>query len=263
MWFSRNLLLISIIFCLIACGKHLPKYSGEAPREISRNDYMNYNFSLQDVSGNVWGLSRFKKKVIVIQFFSVACKVCIIEAKAYQSEIVNANHPDIDIVGIAIRNSKEQVSEWQNTNQISYPILLDESGLVFDKFKRINAVPTLVFLTPERKVHLVEEGYKNPETLKGIANVIINQSNSNNGNVEEFWDKTIVLKLINWVCEDCTGYDTYFKDDINGVVDAKLEIVGKDTKFTAKINSYKISTEELIEIWKKDFNISAEVWNEK
>jgi len=157
------LFLLSIL--VVGCGQYLSQTEGV----LNKMDRVGKasDFTLRAISGEDISLFQYAGKVVLLHFFSVGCKTCAKEAQGFQSEIVSKDlSRDCVVLGISVKNEASKVLDWKNANGITYPILLDSEGLVFEKYKRSDAIPTLVYLDRNQVISEVEDFYL------GLAHVI-------------------------------------------------------------------------------------------
>ncbi|MDP2223861.1 peroxiredoxin [Nitrosomonas sp.] len=132
---------IGIILLLI-----LP-FSVNAGHSGPRNGEAMPDVTLTDFHGKPVALSQdFKGKVVLVRFWSLDCSYC---DKAMLVSLENFYHKykDKGFVPVAINTSRvsENDERVKKLEQLTYPMLLDEYGLVAKKFGVIGLPTTFVF----------------------------------------------------------------------------------------------------------------------
>jgi thiol-disulfide isomerase/thioredoxin len=102
------------------------------------------NFSLRDISGKMVNLDNYIGKVIIINFWATWCVPCK-EEMPFLEEFSKKNSEDIVMIGIDIGDNVEDVKDFINEFHITYPILLDETGIVATAY-HIVGYPTTYFI---------------------------------------------------------------------------------------------------------------------
>ncbi|MDP3214829.1 MAG: TlpA disulfide reductase family protein, partial [Deltaproteobacteria bacterium] len=133
--------LIGIILLLILpfsvfAGHSGPK-NGEAMPDVT----------LTDFHGKPVALSQdFKGKVVLVRFWSLDCSYCD-KAMLVSLENFYQKYKDKGFVPVAINTSRvsENDERVKKLEQLTYPMLLDEYGLVAKKFGVIGLPTTFVF----------------------------------------------------------------------------------------------------------------------
>jgi peroxiredoxin len=132
----KKLLFIFILlplFCLAADKadpKHKVKIGETAPE-----------FTLKYIDGKTVNLSELKGKVIMLQFTASWCSVCNKEMPFIEKEIYqkNKNNKNFILVGIDFKEDTSKINSFVKKTGISYPLLLDEDGSIFEKYAEKDA----------------------------------------------------------------------------------------------------------------------------
>ena len=100
--------------------------------------------SLPDLSGTTIELDDYLGKVVVLNFWATWCVPCKEEMPILDQ--YGLEHPDsIVILGIAVGDSEESVRSFIEEINVSYPILLDETGVVGSVY-HVVGYPTTYFV---------------------------------------------------------------------------------------------------------------------
>jgi len=238
---------------LMSCGRNEPQTWGSQPT-YNNNAASNLakDFKLTSVDGDDVQLSSLKGKVVLLHFFSAGCPTCAIEARAFQQRIVGSDLSDKCVVlGISIKNAKEEVLKWRQANGITYKILLDSGGKVFDQFKVSDSIPTLVYLDKELTVKQVEDYYAGIDRVLSNVQTLINASSgsgggTSGGTVSQTEQFTLIIEGMD--CPSCAkGLEKSLKATEN-IVDATVDFPTKTATITTKKGTY--TTDSLIKLIK-------------
>ncbi|WP_122642147.1 cytochrome c biogenesis protein/redoxin [Luxibacter massiliensis] len=138
------------------------------------------DFELKDQYGETHRLSDYKGKTVFLNFWATWCPPCRAEMpdiqklfESYQEE----ENPEVVVLGIAgpdygSEKSVEEVKGFLEENGYTYPVLMDEGGDIFEKY-RITSYPTTFMITDEGKVFGYISGQLNEEMMKSIISQTI------------------------------------------------------------------------------------------
>ncbi|WP_404333015.1 redoxin domain-containing protein [Mesobacillus maritimus] len=125
------------------------------------------NFTLSTLKGKEVKLSDFKGRKVMINFWATWCPPCKAEMPAMQQLYDHANGY-MDILAINI-DPKNDVSGFVRENQLTFPILLDESGKVNEDYSIIS-IPTTFLINEEG---MIEKKHIGAMTLEQMEEFII------------------------------------------------------------------------------------------
>lgn len=95
------------------------------------------DFELKFLDGSVKKLSQLKSKVIVLNFFALWCVVCRKEIPHIESEIWQPlQKSGLAIIGVNYKETPEVAEKASLEMGMTYPVVLDEDGRIFEKFAR-------------------------------------------------------------------------------------------------------------------------------
>ena len=122
------ILLLAPIFCFAqekADPKHIVKLGQTAP-----------DFTLTYTNGKTVKLSELRGKTIMLQFTASWCSVCLKEMPHIEKEIWAKHKKDTNfvLVGIDFKESKEQIKKFIKAAKVTYPIILDNDGKIFEQY---------------------------------------------------------------------------------------------------------------------------------
>lgn len=101
-------------------------------------------FVLPDLSKNVIRLDDYLGRVVLINFWASWCAPC-----KEEMPVLDMYHQtysdDLIVLGVAVADSKEAVQTYINEHPVTYPIVIDERGLVGTAYHVIG-YPTTYFV---------------------------------------------------------------------------------------------------------------------
>ena len=105
--------------------QHKVKIGQEAP-----------DFTLQYTDGRTCKLSELRGKVVMLQFTASWCSVCRTEMPFIEKEIWQPHQArkDFVLVGVDLKEDAKTIADFSKKTRVSYPILLDPSGSIFDLY---------------------------------------------------------------------------------------------------------------------------------
>lgn len=136
------------------------------------------DFTLADQYGNIHTLSDYKGKTVFLNFWATWCPPCRAEMPEIQEiyEAYGENTSDVVILGIAGPNygqegSAEDIAAFLSDNGYSYPVVMDEGGLIAYSYG-ISAYPTTFMIDKGGNIY----GYVTGQITKDIMQSIIEQT---------------------------------------------------------------------------------------
>ncbi|MCO6427078.1 TlpA disulfide reductase family protein [Nitrosomonas communis] len=130
------LALLMIVACSTLGGHSGPQIGDPVP-SVTLTDFQGKSVKIpQD----------FKGKVVLVRFWSIDCSYC--DKKMLDAfEVYYQKYKELGFVPVAINTSRIDVNDerLKKLAQLSYPMLLDEYGLVVKKFGVIGLPATFVF----------------------------------------------------------------------------------------------------------------------
>jgi cytochrome c-type biogenesis protein len=145
------------------------------------------DFTLTDQYGNSHTLSDYKGKVVFLNFWATWCPPCRQEMpdieKLYKD--FNFNQDEVIILGVASPRSdlntytregtKEEVIDFINENDYTFPILFDETGDVFFDYY-VQSLPTTYFINEEGNIYGYYPGMMTESIMRRAIEDTINST---------------------------------------------------------------------------------------
>lgn len=161
---------------LNACGSELASTRGKKQEFRSQTQDQAVDFKLLNLRGEEVALKSSKGKVVVLQFFSVACRSCKVETKEFQKHLINKiSSSDFEIIGVSVKSTPGELAQWIKDTGATYEMLLDSDGKVFDQLKKTDTFPTLVYLDRNHRIRLKEDYYSGLDQVEKNIQALLDQ----------------------------------------------------------------------------------------
>lgn len=148
----------------------MPKGGGPMPSPFFKNDAQLSNFTASDLNGHVYKLNELEGKVVVLNFWFVACAPCVKEIPELNTMVEKYRKRD-DIVFLAIAlDNKDEIEKMISKTPFSYHILPNGKEITKNIYK-VAMFPTHVVLNKSGKVSYHTSGY-HPSTVQTIEKSI-------------------------------------------------------------------------------------------
>lgn len=131
------------------------------------------DFVLEGISGKKVGLSDYKGKVMILDFWDTWCNPCKIEIPGFVKLQEEWGNKGLQIVGIAFaRQGVNAVRAFAKSYKINYPVgICDEQTL--NSYGPIRGIPTTFILDKEGRIYKKYIGYRPEEIfVEDIKNLI-------------------------------------------------------------------------------------------
>jgi len=131
------------------------------------------DFSLFDLNNKIVRLSKFKNKIIILNFFATWCPPCRMEIPGLIEFYKEYKSRGVVLLGICLdaKNIKK-VRKFAKSYKINYPVLIGTRKVVMD-YGGIRAIPTTFFINHNGEIVDRIIGYADEEELKAIVDKLI------------------------------------------------------------------------------------------
>lgn len=149
--------LVSIIVAVVllgACSQGIAVESGQTAPD----------FSLTDIAGQKAGLSDFKGKAIILNFFASWCPPCRAEIPDFIALQKAYSDKGFTFVGVSLVDAQES-KDFADKMGINYPILVDD-GKVSALYGPVRSIPTTFVIDKNMKVVKMYIGSRPKETFE-------------------------------------------------------------------------------------------------
>ena len=147
---------LSILFAEDLSKEQLQKIK-EATEDVNKAP----NFSLQSMSDSIYVLENLKGKVVLINFWATWCGPCRMEIPDFNDLYDKYNEKGLEILGISISDTKEQLNNFLNAYKINYPVLygsVTEMQKVLFDYGGVYSVPISFLIDRENNIKRVYPG---------------------------------------------------------------------------------------------------------
>lgn len=150
--------------------------AAEQPGQTAEETLAAFDFTLTDQYGNQHTLSDYKGKVVFLNFWATWCGPCKQEMPHIQALYEEYGKNQNDVVFLAVANpssesypngvdgSYEEIIEFLNDNQYTYPVVFDETGKVFSDYF-VNAYPTTFMIDKKGDIYGYLSGSLSKEAM--------------------------------------------------------------------------------------------------
>lgn len=113
------------------------------PRPYSKDQAPEFTLALLD--GQLFSLSEFRGKPLVINFWASWCPPCRWEMPFLENIWGNHRDEGLVVIGVAMSDSHGAVEQFVGRVGTTYPIGLDETGMIAELYE-VTALPTTFFV---------------------------------------------------------------------------------------------------------------------
>ena len=130
------------------------------------------DFNLKDLKGKTHLLSELKGKVVVLNFWFVECKPCIMEMPELNELVEEFKEKNIVFLAIAL-NDKNQLKKFLKTTDFNYKVVAN--GQTSADSYGVKGFPTNVIIDQNGIIHYVSTGIgpNNKENLQKAINELL------------------------------------------------------------------------------------------
>ena len=138
------------------------------------------DFTLTDQYGNEHTLSDYQGKTVFLNFWATWCPPCRSEMPEIQKlyEDYGSNEEDLIVLGIAApgygdEGTVEEITEFLNENEYTFPVVMDETGEMFYRYG-ISAFPTTFMIDAGGNVYGYVQGAMTGDIMESIVQQTMN-----------------------------------------------------------------------------------------
>jgi len=115
------------------------------------------NFVLKDLNGNVVRLEDFRGTVVFLNFWATWCPPCRVEMPSMEKLYKEFKNKKFIILAVDMQEDSETVRKFKEKFKLSFPILLDEDGVVAS-FYGVSGIPATYFINREGYLYAAAMG---------------------------------------------------------------------------------------------------------
>ena len=189
----KNISIIIIMLISTICSEELSKEQLLKIQEVTEDVNKAPNFSLKSMNDSIYVLEDLKGKVVLINFWATWCGPCRMEIPDFNDLYDKYKDQGLEILGISISDTKEQLSNFLKAYKINYPVLYGSSNdmqKVLIDYGGVYSVPMSFLIDTDNNIKRVYPGailrkYDPNMYLDLIFNIessFIKEDNKNNPN---------------------------------------------------------------------------------
>jgi peroxiredoxin len=119
------------------------------------------DFELNNLANEAIRLSNLQGKIVVINFWATWCEPCKVEMPFFE-QLYGSSKNQLEILAVNFDEPPQQVKQFSEEFQLSFPVLLDPGGNVQELY-RVRGYPTTFILDEEgivrfHHIGLITEG---------------------------------------------------------------------------------------------------------
>ena len=115
------------------------------------------DFTLVDLEGNQVSLSDFRGETVFINFWATWCPPCRAEMPEMEAIYQEYKDQDVAVIGVDIRETKEEVLQYIQEGGYSWTFVLDTTGEVTTNYQ-ITGIPSSFFIDREGIIRAMNIG---------------------------------------------------------------------------------------------------------
>lgn len=109
------------------------------------------DFSVMTMEGNKISKNDFNGKILVLDFWSSWCVPCQKEGPILSKISKEWEKRNVQFIGVSVWDSKENVEDFIQKNQIGYPNTIDKNGQMTIDFG-VKGIPEKIIINPDGKI---------------------------------------------------------------------------------------------------------------
>ncbi|MBM6404960.1 TlpA family protein disulfide reductase [Phycicoccus sp. CSK15P-2] len=131
------------------------------------------------LDGTAWSIDSTRGEVLVVNVWGSWCAPCVAEAPTLEQVWKNlqADQVPARLIGIDFREEAERGAAFVAKEQLTYPSLSDESGVLISSLQgKASTVPTTLVLDPQGRIAARVAGAVEASTLRGLVDDVVAES---------------------------------------------------------------------------------------
>ncbi len=126
------------------------------------------DFTLKDIDGKAVKLSDYKGKIVILNFWAVWCKYCLLEMPDFNElDKQFAKDNNAVILAVDVQESEATVKKYLTSNNIELKVLMDTDGAVSRTYG-VSGFPTTFFINKDGSLYTYVSGKTDKETVLEI-----------------------------------------------------------------------------------------------
>jgi peroxiredoxin len=133
-------------------------------RGVSQGSYA-LDFTLEAPDGSESSLSDYGGSVVLVNFWATWCPPCRDEIPHFEEAYEAHKDEGFVVLGVNYQDSAAEVEPFVERLGVTYPMLLDESGMVAKEYRAVG-LPTSVFVDRDGVIQVRHSGYLSEDQLE-------------------------------------------------------------------------------------------------
>ncbi len=125
-------------------------------------------FDVTDIHGNVYSLDNYKGKIVVLNFWFIACRPCVLEMPELNELVEKYKNEDITFIGFA-PDKKDDIEHFLQKQHFDYNLISDSQATIQEY--GVAAFPTHIVINKQSTIDLVLKGFT-PTTIEQLDHQI-------------------------------------------------------------------------------------------
>jgi cytochrome c biogenesis protein CcmG/thiol:disulfide interchange protein DsbE len=149
-WFIIPALCLGIGALWVLFASLWIRHGPELDIRVPQVGFKSPDFTLPAITGQMATLSDYQGQPVILNFWASWCTPCKSEMGTFNNIYKTYHSQGIIILAVNLTNQDDikSVLDLVETNGLTYPILLDESGDV-SRIYKIRSLPTTLFIQPD------------------------------------------------------------------------------------------------------------------
>jgi len=119
------------------------------------------NFKLRNLNGNLEGLDDYKGKVVVLNFWATWCAPCLEEMPTFEKLYRRYRSQGLTVLAVSLdKGNSEKVKGFIDSNNFTFPILLDSEGIAEKRYPSFT-IPFTYVIDKKGRIAARVDGGKN------------------------------------------------------------------------------------------------------
>lgn len=149
------LLLCILYIIVVQIGCNIPWVITEESPKVSNTAP---NFILNNLDSEEIELNKLKGKVVLIDFWAIFCKPCIIALPKTQEIHEKYSEDELVVLAINVREKEDKIKSFINENGYTFKVLIADTNIIKDY--GVRSIPFTVLIDEKGTISYTRLGYR-------------------------------------------------------------------------------------------------------